>query len=978
VRLGTGQVLGTSSTLSVTGIELNVYLLDQPKATRKHPTTVLSRSTGLAVSFCPRSNRGKNDWVGIFKTNETSLRYIGSVQYVPGPNSSSPDAEVELSFTAPTERGEYEMRYVHHNGNVLAVSQSFAIRGPTITPLQNEVFSGSPIDVQCEPVPNRSGDWVALYTADLPKFISYLKVPTADSWDGLLQFKDSNAAVIRGEHTFKYHSSAGAVLETSSPVLVEGPTLKISNVSAHQSKPDSDELEFLVRSGLIKVDLKARANRAGRDWLGMYLHDEPSHKKYLETKYVAAPDDSNSVVSLEFQIPSSTGKHEVRYLNPNYDCLATSIVFNVRGPKFLETPRTWFCGHDLELKIEVLSTGAKGDWLGLYSVSDDNKPLSKVKLPPTSEDVWDGKVRFESGATCAGSYVVRYHSADNSCLQTSAEIAMEPVDITFQTSDDIVKVSVQHAPRGKKDWIGLFKYQGEETTNTIKSPFQKVEVTARTEACSNPMDDTMSVEFDIPAAITESTFQFRYVFSDRHVIGKSAQWTETEGVKLRPRQNTSGKKAEEKSWIGTLAQVVKRSPNDQAKLGSKQPSSPAVSKGAVVSTATDEKEVIPSDQPEPTEASAPAAVGKIIHDNSSLLAGALSWWKGTPAAATESQPEKECVPSTTSEARAEGEEKETDSPISASTEPLAPAEPTTKGTNVSSVSASSLVGQCETEVSKPSTASAAPLVQAEPQSPEVISETTPKEPSTASKAFETSTSKIAAAAKITTESASRATAAAASVLTGLGGWLGRKSEKETKQEEETAPTDLGVETTLASEIVPESASNTAKDLGVESDWVPFAPPGTEATQTFSLQPIASASKAEVATSEVIPESDVLQGQNVVESPNPVAVNADQVEPSGGERPPSVSSAEKVDEGEIKDDQAESWQENPVLDIASTLSSDSAEPVASDSQPVAPLSSGKIIHQTTEEMLKQGARGALNWLSEKKNIAKKKKRTPKAT
>ena len=73
------------------------------------------------------------------------------------------------------------------------------------------------------------------------------------------------------------------------------------------------------------------------------------------------------------------------------------------------------------------------------------------------------------------------------------------------------------------------RYQGEETTNTIKSPFQKVEVTARTEACSNPMDDTMSVEFDIPAAITESTFQFRYVFSDRHVIGKSAQWTETEG-----------------------------------------------------------------------------------------------------------------------------------------------------------------------------------------------------------------------------------------------------------------------------------------------------------------------------------------------------------------------------------------------------------------------------------------------------------------
>ena len=132
-----------------------------------------SISTGqlITADWTAPAERPAVDLIGLFKVGDDNREYI-SWTYTGGSTSGS------HVFTAPSEGGNYEFRYLLNNNYTdVARSASFTVNaaGYSVTPSSTVVSPGGVIDISwTAPSGSSSADWIGLYQEAEPDNHNYL------------------------------------------------------------------------------------------------------------------------------------------------------------------------------------------------------------------------------------------------------------------------------------------------------------------------------------------------------------------------------------------------------------------------------------------------------------------------------------------------------------------------------------------------------------------------------------------------------------------------------------------------------------------------------------------------------------------------------------------------------------------------------------------------------------------------------------
>jgi hypothetical protein len=173
----------------------------------------------MQVSFTAPAGRPNADWIGLYRVGESNRAYRWWA-YVNGATSGS------FYFTAPSEGGQYELRYLINNGYTsVATSNTITINALdpsqfTLTANPSTVAAGGPLSVSFTAPPGRSAlDWIGLYKVGDPNRSYGWWRYTNGAESGTF---DLSAPLTPGQYEFRYLLEDGYTsIKTSSPVTVQ-------------------------------------------------------------------------------------------------------------------------------------------------------------------------------------------------------------------------------------------------------------------------------------------------------------------------------------------------------------------------------------------------------------------------------------------------------------------------------------------------------------------------------------------------------------------------------------------------------------------------------------------------------------------------------------------------------------------------------------------------------------------------------------
>jgi hypothetical protein len=163
------------------------------------PTTV-SPGSAITVSWSAPVSHSVTDWVGLFivgaaDTNFIAWQYIGAA------------ASGTITFTSPSQSGQYELRYFLNDGFTrAAISNQVTVPVPnspfTVTASPSTVARGSTISVNWSaPTSHSATDWVGLYLVGAPNTTFVLWQYTTTATSGTMTF---TAPTQPGQYEFRY------------------------------------------------------------------------------------------------------------------------------------------------------------------------------------------------------------------------------------------------------------------------------------------------------------------------------------------------------------------------------------------------------------------------------------------------------------------------------------------------------------------------------------------------------------------------------------------------------------------------------------------------------------------------------------------------------------------------------------------------------------------------------------------------------
>lgn len=257
------------------------------------------------------------DWIGLYKNSASDRDYL-TWKYLDGKASGT------VTFTAPQEEGEYEVRIFENNGmTLLGKSDTFKIQKSTIQSkleLEKESFlPGEEIKLIFFAPPGlESNAWIGIIPSDIPhgdEKVNDQHDLTYQYLNGKIQGEMIFTAPSEpGEYDFRMHdtdSNGKEIASVSFKVASPQPSLSLNNT------------EFTPGETIIVTFSNTTMNQ--KDWIGLYKKDA-SDRDYLTWKYTEGKKEG----SLTFDVPSEPGEYDARFfVNDGYTRLAVSEPFTV-------------------------------------------------------------------------------------------------------------------------------------------------------------------------------------------------------------------------------------------------------------------------------------------------------------------------------------------------------------------------------------------------------------------------------------------------------------------------------------------------------------------------------------------------------------------------------------------------------------------------------------------------------------------------
>jgi hypothetical protein len=481
-----------------------------PPATRTlaaNPSTVTVGSSFLAQWTAP-SGSNASDWIGLYAVGAPDSPSI-TWHYTGVATTGS------LSFMAPNQPGQYELRYFLNDSYNLAVKS-----GPiTVTPLSTPSYSLTPIPTTISaggnltinwnaPTGSSVTDWIGLYAVGSPNNPPLSRQYTAGATTGSRTF---TAPSQPGQYEFRYFTNdTFNLVATSAPITVTStPGTHTLNASPSPVSP----------GGNLTVTWSAPAGSSPTDWIGLFAvgaADSPS----IRWRY------TNGATSGSFNdtAPSAPGQYEYRYfLNDGYALATKSSVvtvgIGVPGTHTLTaSPTTVPPGTNILVSWTAPTNSSTTDWVGMYPVgAPDDPPLSR---------------QFTNGAPMAsflftapsqpGQYEFRYFLNNTFTFAVRSQVVTvttsgppPPSGHTLTANPTSVTQGAAltvnwTAPAGSSstDWVGLFFLQA---ANTAPIVWQYT-------------GGATSGGFSVSAPAGSGQYEFRYLLNDGYsdVVRSSA------------------------------------------------------------------------------------------------------------------------------------------------------------------------------------------------------------------------------------------------------------------------------------------------------------------------------------------------------------------------------------------------------------------------------------------------------------------------
>ncbi len=270
------------------------------------------------------SNSAITDWVALYKVGGNDNNYL-SWKYV---LSSS------LSFSMPSEAGDYEFRLFENNGyKLLAKSPVIKVgsvqpaptptptpapSGVTITANATSVAPGGSVSLTIQNPNATAKDWVGLFAigAANGNYLSWKYVSGSS-----LQFTMPSEA---GDYEFRLFQNDGfkmlaktALIKVGAvtPTPTGGYTLNVDKTTA-------------APSANVSVIFSTGANAAtAKDWVGLYVSGNTNQGGFITWQYTGGKTSG----SLIFKMPTQIGTYEFRFFkNDSYKVETTSPKVTVQ------------------------------------------------------------------------------------------------------------------------------------------------------------------------------------------------------------------------------------------------------------------------------------------------------------------------------------------------------------------------------------------------------------------------------------------------------------------------------------------------------------------------------------------------------------------------------------------------------------------------------------------------------------------------
>lgn len=287
--------------------------------------TTVAAGDSFEVAWQAPAGTRRSDWVGLYRLGAANSAFV-AWQYIPNTGT-----EGILTFAGRTP-GEYEARLFTNNAYTrvavastnLTVSPAQGSGSYTVSVPAGTVTPDAPIDVSfTAPTPRETTrDWVGIYRTDANDrtFVAWQYLPESVG-SGSLTFSISRV----GTYEARLFTQNGftKVATSQNSFTVGGGGAGTSTTS--YSLTASPSTLSVGQSVTVSYAAPSSANRS-RDWIGMYRTGDDD-RSFIDWEYVGA---SNSG-SLTFT-PSAAGTYNFRYFKNNgYTKAATSLQVTVAG-----------------------------------------------------------------------------------------------------------------------------------------------------------------------------------------------------------------------------------------------------------------------------------------------------------------------------------------------------------------------------------------------------------------------------------------------------------------------------------------------------------------------------------------------------------------------------------------------------------------------------------------------------------------------
>ena len=422
---------------------LNVLLSSSISITVSSAPTVAAPASVTAGQTIPvtvtNGPANRYDMVALYPGSSTSTsayidwKYLNGTQVAPASGSSN----ANVTFTAPTQAGQYFVRFMYNNGSsVLATSGVITVvanTAPTVTPSVTSLSPGSSFIARILNGPAGRYDWVGLFpiaasSSSTPVSRYYLNGSLSAPATGVSSANVTfTAPQLAGQYNLRFFPNNGTTATATSA------TITVTSAATTPAPTVTASATNIVPGG--SVTAQVRNGPAGRlDWVGLFQVGASNGARldwfYLNGSKVA-PATGSASANVVFRIPTA-GQYNLRlFTNSGSTPLATSAAITVTSTSTSATvtPSATTVARGSLITITVTNgSGSVSDWVGIYPPGYvgptwvDWAYLNGTKVPPntaTRNATFTFRVPAEPGT-----YVLRLYGG-TSLLASSVNILVQ-------------------------------------------------------------------------------------------------------------------------------------------------------------------------------------------------------------------------------------------------------------------------------------------------------------------------------------------------------------------------------------------------------------------------------------------------------------------------------------------------------------------------------------------------------------------------